>query len=71
MLPLLFGKSYLIKMAKASKVQIKIQSLEPVSTESKSYPLVGVKMEEPMTEKIRKKRLRNLKSELQSVKSEV
>jgi hypothetical protein len=28
-------------------------------------------MEEPMTEKIRKKRLRNLKSELQSVKSEV
>jgi hypothetical protein len=41
-------------MAKASKIQIKKQTLEPVSTESKSYPLVGVKMEEPMTEKIRK-----------------
>jgi hypothetical protein len=34
-LPLLFGKSYLIKIAKASKIQIKIQKLEPVSTESK------------------------------------
>jgi hypothetical protein len=41
-------------MAKASKIQIKIQKLEPVSTESKRYLLVGVKMQEPMTEKIRK-----------------
>jgi hypothetical protein len=40
-LPLLFGKSYLIKMAKASKIQKKIQKLEPVSTESKRYLLVG------------------------------
>jgi hypothetical protein len=31
-LPLLFGKSSLIKMAKASKIQIKTQTLEPVST---------------------------------------
>jgi hypothetical protein len=47
-LPLLFGKSYLIKMAKASKIQI----LEPVSMESKRYLLFGVKMQEPMTETI-------------------
>jgi hypothetical protein len=47
-LPLLFGKSYLIKMAKASKIQIKHR---PVSTESKRYLLFGVKMQEPMTEK--------------------
>jgi hypothetical protein len=49
-LPLLLGKSYLITMAKASTIQIAIQTLEPVSTESKRYFLFGVKMQEPMTE---------------------
>jgi hypothetical protein len=51
-LPLLFGKSYLIKMAKASKILIKTQTLEPVSTESERYLLFGEKMQKPMTEKI-------------------
>jgi hypothetical protein len=41
-------------MAKASKIQIKIQTLEPVSMESKRYLLLGVKMQEQMREKIRK-----------------
>jgi hypothetical protein len=33
-------------MAKASKIQIKTQTLEPVSTESKRYLLFGVKRQE-------------------------
>ena len=69
-MPLLFGKSYLKKRAKASKIQIKIQTLEPVSTESKSNLLLVVKMQEPMTETIRNND-NEMKSELRSVKSEV
>jgi hypothetical protein len=40
-------------MAKASKILIKTQTLEPVSTESERYLLFGEKMQKPMTEKIR------------------
>jgi hypothetical protein len=36
---------YLIKMAKASKIQMKTQTLEPVSTESERYLLFGQKMQ--------------------------